>query len=53
MKKLDEEEATGTFSGDIFNQQPVNKTILGGLYRTAVKVHDHNLVSPVACTREY
>ena len=30
--------------GDIFEQQKVNSTHLDGLYRTAIKVHDHTLV---------
>ena len=45
IAKVKEEEKTGDFNGDIFNQSKVNKTTLNGLYRTAVKVHDHNLVS--------
>jgi len=45
IKKVKEEEETGDFNGDIFNQPKVDKKALDGLYKTAVKVHDHNLVS--------
>ena len=44
IKKAEQEDKTGAFEGDIFNQPKKNKTILEGFYRTAVKVHDQILV---------
>ena len=49
IKKKDWEDETGLFDGDLFNQPFVNKTHLAGLYKTAIKVHDHNLVSAGWC----
>ena len=44
IETVKEEEQTGIMEGDIFQQTVANLTLIEGLYRTAIKVHDHTLV---------
>ena len=37
-------ESEENYEGDIFEQTKVNISTVEGLYRTAIKVHDHTLV---------
>ncbi len=37
-------ETEDNYEGDIFEQTKVNISTVEGLYRTAIKVHDHTLV---------
>ena len=38
-------ETEDNYEGDIFEQTKVNISTVEGLYRTAIKVHDHTLVN--------
>ena len=45
IERVKLEEKTGVIEGDIFQQTIANQSLIEGLYRTAIKVHDHTLVS--------